>query len=426
MAVRQYIGARYVPKIYGAWRSGISYEPLTIVTYLNRSFTSKMTVPATVGNPADNDQFWVETGAYNAQVAAVQDSVDSLSSDLAAYESRERHIVIIADSYGTHNGAGAGYEVAYNILDRLYQYLQWQSTFLHYSAVNGAGFCNGSFLSQLNAIDTDGADEAVKDIYVIGGWNDENGREGVSENNFDAAATAFRSAAWTKFPNARIHLCFAAWSYQSSRTQQDLRTTRRWYIAQTKKGFIFENNYQWVMHNSSLLIGGNVHPNQNGVDALADALAQLILKGECHVFHRTDMDTSAMTLPGTLPASASITVRQMLIDGNVTIAILPVRGCITLTESMSVTCDGNHGFALITASDGPTIVKGYGGYVLGACTATVYDGDTPIVLPGNMRIIDGVYTFCPDYYPTGSTYRTISGVTKVSVPSCSFTSLMPY
>lgn len=70
MGVRQYVGARYVPKFADpvAWQSGTSYEALTIVTYNNASYTSKIPVPATVGNPADNDSYWALTGNYNAQV----------------------------------------------------------------------------------------------------------------------------------------------------------------------------------------------------------------------------------------------------------------------------------------------------------------------------------------------------------------------
>lgn len=70
MAVRQYVGARYVPKFAYpvAWQAGTSYEALTIVTYNNSSYTSKIPVPATVGNPADNDSYWALTGNYNAQV----------------------------------------------------------------------------------------------------------------------------------------------------------------------------------------------------------------------------------------------------------------------------------------------------------------------------------------------------------------------
>lgn len=73
MATRQYIGSRYVPKFYegstgNQWDSGVGYEALTVVTYLNNSYTSKKTVPAGVGNPADNPEYWVCTGNYNGQI----------------------------------------------------------------------------------------------------------------------------------------------------------------------------------------------------------------------------------------------------------------------------------------------------------------------------------------------------------------------
>lgn len=424
MAVRQYIGARYVPKLYGAWRSGISYEPLTVVTYLNRSFTSKMTVPASVGNPADNDQYWVETGAYNAQVAAVQDSLDDIEANINAIDSQYRHVVIICDSYGTHNGAGAGHEVAYNILDRLNQYLGWTSVYLHYSAQNGAGFCNGAFLSQLNNVDTQGADEAVKDVYVLGGWNDEQGRENVSQEAFETAAAAFKTAAFQRFPNAKLHLCFAAWSYQSDRTQQDIRATLSWYKKLKKTGWIFEENYQYVMHNSMLFIGGNVHPNQDGVDALADALGQIILNGECHVRYDVSTNQANMTFNGTTLSNTTVTIYQTIIDGLISVNVYAVRGSLTLSEATSLTCDGNSGLKLFDYT-GPTLVKGFGGRVVGNVVCTLWDGTNRYEVPGKLRFLNGEVTFIPDYYFEGQSYRTITGIIKVSIPACSFTTI-PY
>ena len=75
MSVRQYIGARYVPKFYenslgtSEWVSGVEYEPLTIVTYNSNSYTSKRVVPASIGNPSDNPTYWVATGNYNEQIS---------------------------------------------------------------------------------------------------------------------------------------------------------------------------------------------------------------------------------------------------------------------------------------------------------------------------------------------------------------------
>lgn len=68
--VKQYVGARYVPKFASPldWAAGTSYEALTIVTFNNASYTSKIQVPPTVGNPANNPKYWALTGNYNAQV----------------------------------------------------------------------------------------------------------------------------------------------------------------------------------------------------------------------------------------------------------------------------------------------------------------------------------------------------------------------
>lgn len=63
---RQYVGARYVPKIMGEWDKNIAYEALSIVTYKGNSFTSKIPVPAKVD--IGNETYWVNTGNYNVQI----------------------------------------------------------------------------------------------------------------------------------------------------------------------------------------------------------------------------------------------------------------------------------------------------------------------------------------------------------------------
>lgn len=70
MAIRNYVGARYVPKFADPveWQANTSYEAMVIVTYNNASYTSKAPVPPTVGNPAENSKYWALTGNYNAQI----------------------------------------------------------------------------------------------------------------------------------------------------------------------------------------------------------------------------------------------------------------------------------------------------------------------------------------------------------------------
>ena len=422
MAIHQYIGARYVPKIMGNWSSGISYEPLSIVTYANRSFTSKQTVPAGKGAPTSEPEYWVETGAYNSQVAEIQDEIDALEVKVATFESTVRHIAVITDSYGTYNGAGNDHTVEYNLRDRLVYYLGWDSSFIHYSAQNGAGFCNGLYESQLDALyasDTDGWSGDVTDLYIIGGWNDESDREGVSQGTFNTKAAAFKTKAQTYFPNARLHICFAAWCFQTSRTMVALRTTLGWYRDLTKSGWVFDENYQYILHNSSLLIGGNVHPNQDGVNALADGLAQIVLNDECHVVYNLTCGSANITLPGTLPAASSLSLYTQIRDAVAIVELYVQRGCITLTETGSLALDGAHTIELFTFT-GPTTVKGYTNRVAGNATVSILDSGNRYEVPGSIVIADGSVKFLPDYYPEGASYLTLSAISKITIPKVTF------
>lgn len=66
MATNKYIGARYVPKIMGAWDNKKSYEPLIIVQHGGNSYTSRKSVP--IGIEITNEEYWACTGNYNAQI----------------------------------------------------------------------------------------------------------------------------------------------------------------------------------------------------------------------------------------------------------------------------------------------------------------------------------------------------------------------
>lgn len=94
MANLQYIGARYVPKFYEnsldpssmEWESGKVYEPLTVVSYYSVSYTSKIPVPATVGNPAANPIYWAKTTDLPAAIASLQNQVDANTNNIKSLE----------------------------------------------------------------------------------------------------------------------------------------------------------------------------------------------------------------------------------------------------------------------------------------------------------------------------------------------------
>lgn len=91
---RQYVGARYVPKIVGEWNKALQYEALCVVTYMGNSFTSKVPVPANV--EINNTDYWVNTGNYNAQVEeyrkealAAKELANNTNSDLQAFKKNQ-------------------------------------------------------------------------------------------------------------------------------------------------------------------------------------------------------------------------------------------------------------------------------------------------------------------------------------------------
>lgn len=78
-AHRQYIGSRYVP-IFGRkneesilWDNTGAYEPLTIVLHEGNSYTSRQFVP--IGVDIHNQEFWANTGNYNAQIEQYRQEV---------------------------------------------------------------------------------------------------------------------------------------------------------------------------------------------------------------------------------------------------------------------------------------------------------------------------------------------------------------
>lgn len=77
---RQYVGARYVPKIMGEWNKTLQYEALSVVTHMGNSFTSKVPVPANID--ISNETYWVNTGQYNAQVEEYRKETAQVKNDL--------------------------------------------------------------------------------------------------------------------------------------------------------------------------------------------------------------------------------------------------------------------------------------------------------------------------------------------------------
>lgn len=276
MATTQYIGARYVPVVYGEWVQGVQYEPLTIVTYLNQSYTSKKPVPATVGNPADNGTYWALTGAYNAQISQLTTDVDRLRS---AVNGRKKVVSIGASINLDTNGQLSG-----GFPDKAFSALGYTSDDFYNIAYGGAGFVAGNsgqkFIDQLQIAATNTSADFKAGpgrIIVTGGMNNDinNG------STYLAAVDAFVTLSRSLFPNFTIEFLPLSWSRQHSQRIL-LRGFYESYIkAMPDHGIdIWPECYAYI-HNYVDWFRDNIHFSQDGIDVAAHMFMKILTGTSC-------------------------------------------------------------------------------------------------------------------------------------------------
>jgi len=110
-----YKGRRYVPLVDGIWDVKKSYEALTIVLWQGNSYTSKKDVPR--GVYIGNEEYWVCTGNYNAQVEMYRQEVKGFNSKLCKLDTQVQEIVINITKYKCKtNDWNEAFDLAYAAL----------------------------------------------------------------------------------------------------------------------------------------------------------------------------------------------------------------------------------------------------------------------------------------------------------------------
>lgn len=199
---RQYVGARYVPKIMGEWNKALQYEALSIVTYMGNSFTSKVPVPANVD--ITNGDYWVNTGNYNAQITEYKQKVEKEIEDRKNAD--KDNILWIGDSYSVNYN--------HKLPNGVRDMLNAKNWYEH--SRGGAGFVgkwagidfNGLIEEAKNGM-TDTQKEMIKYVYIVGGANDSN----FSWTEIKPKVISTVANARNSFPNAQVCFIFASSAY---------------------------------------------------------------------------------------------------------------------------------------------------------------------------------------------------------------------
>ena len=220
---RQYVGARYVPKIMGEWDKALQYEALSVVTHMGNSFTSKVPVPANSVN-INNTDYWVNTGNYNAQVTEYKEKVEkeiedrknadteisnNLTNEINNRKNADKdNILWIGDSYSVNYDHKLPNGVR-NMLNakNWYEHSRGGAGFL--GAWAGIDF-NG-LIEEAKKEMTDTQKEMINYVYIVGGANDSN----FTWTEIKPKVISTVANARGSFPNAQVCFIFASSAYTS-------------------------------------------------------------------------------------------------------------------------------------------------------------------------------------------------------------------
>ena len=287
--VKQYVGARYVPKFASPieWAADTSYEALTIVTFNNASYTSKVPVPPTVGNPANNPQYWALTGNYNAQVEQYRQETETVSNNLtteitnrenadtALHKQVDKYYLFIGDSYAVESVTGTNrWPIS---LAKLLKLNDNQYTISAQGSTGFIGITTNTWLDLLKNANVTNR-ESVTDIIVAGGSND----SGVSDTNLLVSAISkFMSEAKTLYPNAKVYLANIMYAKDIPTRNSALYKIDLYYPTIENCGGIYLSNTWKCLFDTSLLQDDGIHPIYNGVanERIAQAIYNAINGG---------------------------------------------------------------------------------------------------------------------------------------------------
>lgn len=287
---RQYIGARYVAKIYensqnplsAEWESNVNYEPLTIVTYNYGTYISKKTVTANIGNPSENGTYWTQTGFYNGQIANLQNQIDTINATIGTIQSEyETTAIYIGNSYTNGGGSSTGtrglYALTKDLFDNASEYTADGIGFLTYTGHST------TFETELVSAGTSmsEADRAkVTHIIVISAYGDTRAMMEQTTPNLtvlDTAIASFITAKNTYFPNAKLYITLGE-GVANSGISNESNFFMEYAIHDMLRTLATKNNYYYlgwigweITHNNSMFHTDGIHPNDIGYDILSRA-----------------------------------------------------------------------------------------------------------------------------------------------------------
>lgn len=330
MAVRQYIGARYVPKFANPteWNPNMAYEPLTIVTYLNASYTSIMATPA--GIVPTNAQYWAPTGNYNAQVEAYRQEVQDVQTEINKILALNRHYyLLVGDSYANPNYNGWATQLV-----ELLGLTENDYTLVYQG---GYAYSGGQFLSLVQNLSLE-TRQKVTDMIIISAGND---MSVGNQNSIPADVNNFYNSIGNLLPNCRRFMSgvcpYRRVNPEPIRASNIINWVRN---AQLPNQEFMSYSPSWSKINTDILADGT-HLTTDGYTRIARGIARYIKSGN----NAIPPNSEAYQIIGTAVVESIVesNILTLYFSGNVTFNNSSTAELYTITEnSLTYLRGGNY------------------------------------------------------------------------------------
>lgn len=349
------------------------------------------------------------TKVITEQIDPLKEQVGTNTAEITKLQKRDGlfdhsgKTIIIGDSYTV------GYTPEGNITP-------WTDHFLDYCSIDnvtiksngGASFstANNSFLMLLNQID---ADPSVKQILVVGGYN-----EFGSYSDIENAINAFYGVAQTRFPNAKIFVAMVAWSADSTQWSR-FKIAKSVYNTQ-RKNWIYLNGSEYILHADGFMASDGFHPNTSGQERLATYLAEAVKTGSCHPsFYDVIANFEAGDFTAT-PGSSWVFVTNY----NENNSNIIWSDYVCLPNSGELVCNGTEYYLGRIYST--SFVGDGNGYTCYPTSVIVKSGSDFYHIPAQLNFrARQVYLALYDISDDKHNYRTLTNVTQVQIHRGSIT-----
>ena len=287
--MRQYIGARYVPRFTGLYDATQAYEALDVVD--NGSGTSYIAKKPTPPNtPLTDTDYWFLYGSTNGAIINLQNQIGDIS-DLSTRDTADlvsainsivtRKFVFLEDSYGTfHDNDNLNFVQLGCAMAGLVEgtdYFQFSQS--------GAGFCSEAphqFLTVLQNNEASIDDRStITDIVVFGSANDQLG----TYNSIRSGISSFWNYVKVNYPNAKIHIACLSKSIEEKTYIDVLPDVYRAYQDAVDYKIDYIENCEFIMSWLNLYRSDATHPTTAAITDIARYVASWLIEGKVNV-HR--------------------------------------------------------------------------------------------------------------------------------------------